>query len=86
MTEKDLKELKFKKNKVPGLISGDKNYYYYTYEFKKENSQLDLISIDSDTVENPNSWDVHIFEANLKPFTKKSDVIKYIQMIRKFEK
>ena len=69
LTEKDLKDLGFKKAKGEG-------FYYFVYEFGKFNSALDLISSASD--ERP--YQVTISEGNLKPLTK-SQVKKYIDLI-----
>lgn len=71
MTKKDLKQLGFKKVKVSAEESGDKPFYYYTYDFKNA-GYLSLISCDSDTVKSKDDWTVQIFECGFKPIKKKS--------------
>lgn len=87
MTEADLKELGFKKQRVPVEESGDdKPYHYYTYNFKKGNWPLSLISSDSDIAKEEGKWRVEIFEGNLKPFKNKAQVKRYIKLIEDLEK
>ena len=86
MKEADLKELKFKKIRVSAEESGDKPFYYYTYDFKQGNWALSLISTDSDVAKEEGKWKVEIFEGNLKPFRKKSDLKRYISLIKTLEK
>lgn len=86
MTEADLKELGFKKTKVSAEESGDKAYYYYTYDFKKGNCMLSLISTDSDVAKEEGKWKVEIFEGNLKPFKTKAQIKRYISLIKSLEK
>lgn len=78
MTEKDLKELGFKKVKVSPEESGDIGYYFYEYTFGKYNYAFDLVSSTSD--ESQKGWSVNLFESNLKALTK-SQVKKYINLI-----
>lgn len=85
MKEADLKELKFKKNRVSAKDSGDTAYHFYTYDFKG-GAAISLISCDSDMAEKEGKWWVEIFEGNLKPFRKKSDVKRYINLIKTLEK
>ena len=86
MTQADLKELGFKKQKVSAEESGDKAYYYYVYEFRKGNWALDLISTDSDVAKEEGEWKVEIFEGNLKPFKTKAQIKRYISLIESLEK
>ena len=86
MKEADLKELKFKKIKVSAEESGDTPYYFYTYDFKKGNYLLSLISTDSDVAKEEGKWRVEIFEGNLKPFKNKAQVKRYISLIKSLEK
>jgi len=84
MKEKDLKELGFKKTKVSAEESGDTPFHYYTYDFKEGTGWgLSLISSDSDSTLGKKDWKVEIVESGLKPFEKKSDVKKYINLIKK---
>lgn len=71
MTEKDLKELGFKKIKVSAEESGDKPYHYYTYDFKNT-GYLCMLSCDSDNVKSKNDWTVEMFELGIKPIKSKS--------------
>ena len=71
MTEKDLKELGFKKIKVSAEESGDKPYHYYTYDFKNE-GYFCLLSCDSDNVKSKNDWTVEMLECGFKPIKSKS--------------
>jgi hypothetical protein len=86
MTEADLKELGFKKTKVSAKESGDKPFYYFTYDFKTSNWPLSLISTDSDVAKEEGKWKVEIFEGNLKPFKNKAQVKRYISLIKSLEK
>jgi len=86
MTQADLKELGFKKQKVSAEESGDKPYYYYTYDFKAGNWALSLISTDSDVAKEEGKWKVEVFEGNLKPFKNKAQVKRYISLIKSLEK
>ena len=86
MTEADLKELKFKKIRVSAQASGEKPYYFYTYDFKKGNYLLSLISTDSDVAKEEGKWKVEIFEGNLKPFKNKRQIKQYISLIKSLEK
>ena len=86
MTEADLKELGFKKTKVSAEESGDKPFYYFTYDFKKGNGMLGLISSDSDVAKEEGEWKVEIFEGNLKPFKNKRQIKQYISLIESLEK
>lgn len=86
MREKDLKELGFKKTKVSTEESGDNEFYYYTYNFKKGIGWgLHLISIANDEVVGKDGWTVEIIESGLKPFKSKKDVKRYIKLIEKYE-
>ena len=71
MTEKDLKDLGFKKIKVSAEESGDKPYHFYEYEFKNAD-YFTMLSCDSDTVKSKDDWTVEIFECGFKPIIKKS--------------
>lgn len=82
MTEADLKELGFKKQKVSAEQSGGEPYYYYMYEFKKGSWSLDLISTDSDRAKEEGKWKVEIYEGNFKPFKNKTQIKRYINLIR----
>lgn len=86
MTEKDLKELGFKKVKISAKDSGDKPYHYFTYDFKPGNNMLSLISIDSDMAKEDGKWKVEIFEGDLKPFKNKTQVRRYINLIESMQK
>lgn len=85
MKEADLKKLGFKKNKVSAKDSGDTAYHFYTYDFKG-GACVSLISCDSDVAEEKGKWWVEIFEGRLKPFRKKSDLKRYINLIKTLEK
>lgn len=86
MTEAELKELGFKKIRVPKAISGDKAYHYYTYDFSKDNWAMSLISTDSDLAKEAGEWKVEVFESNLKPFKNKTQIKQYIKLIKSLQK
>ena len=56
MKEKDLIKLGFKKIDVPEEESGDKPYYYYTFDFFSEYCGLSLLSNSDDEVEDGNLY------------------------------
>lgn len=86
MTEKDLKELGFKKTKISALESGASPYYFYSYFFKKASSSLSLISTDSDTAKEDGKWKVELYDENLRPFKNKQEIRRYIKLIESLEK
>ena len=63
MKEQDLIDLGFKRYDVPAEESGDKPYFYFTYNITEE---LCLISTDNDEAER-NGWYVELFDyANIE--------------------
>lgn len=86
MKESDLKELGFKKTRISIKQSGGDPYYFYSYDFKKGNYLLSLISTTSDEAEEQGKWKVEILEGNLKPFKNKAHVKRYISLIKSLEK
>ena len=83
MTEKDLKDLGFKKVKVSPEESGeDLEYYFYEYTFGEHNSGFDLVSSAND--ESQKGWYIYFNESNLKNLTK-SQAKKYINLINELK-
>lgn len=58
MKEQDLIDLGFKRNNVSAEESGDKSFFYFTYNITDE---LCLISTDNDEAEK-NGWFVELFD------------------------
>ena len=58
MKEQDLIDLGFKRNNISAEDSGDKPYFYFTYNITDE---LCLISTDNDEAER-NGWFVELFD------------------------
>ncbi len=77
MKEQDLIDLGFKRNNISPEESGDKPYFYFTYNITHE---LCLISTDNDEAEK-NGWYVELFDyenieiRNLKDLKNLIDII-----------
>jgi hypothetical protein len=81
MKEKDLIKLGFKKTDVTEEESGDKPYYYYTFDFFSEYCGLSLLSNSDDEVED-GKWFVTVLEENRIRFTNKKDLKKFIKLVK----
>ena len=79
MKEQDLIDLGFKRYDVPAEESGDKPYFYFTYNITDE---LCLISSDNGEAKK-NGWRVEMFDYDNIEFTSKKDIEKLISLIEK---
>jgi len=79
MNFKDLEELGFVKVYVQEIESGNKEYFYYVYEFFENPRDLYLISNDSDE----KRCFVEIFNENEIIYYKLSEVKQLIKIIKK---
>ena len=80
MTEQELIELGFERVDVSKQESGDKAFYYYTYDIG--NGTISLISQSNDEVENSN-WHVEVFEYTSIRFETIEDLTEFIQVTEK---
>lgn len=84
IAELDLVKLGFDKVVITPEESGDPTgYYFYEYPLSDNNSELVLISTDSDEVKNDN-WVVKIFDTDDYVFDKREDLKELIEMFNKF--
>lgn len=80
MTENEIKSLKFEKVKVSAEESGDKPYYYYTYDVV---NGLSFISNSSDDVKD-DEWFVEFFNTEIPVrFNDMSQVSNLIEILTK---
>ena len=79
MKEQDLIDLGFKRYDVPAEESGDKPYFYFTYNITDE---LCLISTDSDEAER-NGWSVEMFDYDGIKFSNTEDLKTLIDVIER---
>lgn len=80
--ESDLIELGFQKTTVPTVISGDTEYYYYTFQ-PSEDSNFCLISQANDEVKD--GWVIGFFEENLE-IKHKEDLIQLVSILKRISK
>tara|TARA_R110000787_G_scaffold212720_1_gene322334 strand:- start:33 stop:287 length:255 start_codon:yes stop_codon:yes gene_type:complete len=80
MKEQELIELGFERVDVSEQESGDKAFYYYTYDIG--NGAISLISQSNDEVENSN-WHVEVFEDSTIRFETIEELIKFIEVTDK---
>tara|TARA_B110000483_G_scaffold51088_1_gene63532 strand:+ start:177 stop:431 length:255 start_codon:yes stop_codon:yes gene_type:complete len=80
MKEADLIQLGFNRVDVSEQESGDKPFYYYTYDIG--NGTISLITQSNDEVEN-NNWHVEIFDDTSIRFETIEDITKFIQVTEK---
>ena len=80
MKEADLIQLGFNRVDVSEQESGDKPFYYYTYDIG--NGTISLITQSNDEVEN-NNWHVEIFFDTSIRFETIEDITKFIQVTEK---
>jgi len=80
LKEQDLKDLGFKKVKVPAEESGKDLYYYYTFDFFKKDSAISLISTASD--ESKDGWSIYFMYESRPVFTSKKDLKSFIEIIK----
>lgn len=79
MKEQDLIDLGFKRNNISSEESGDKPYFYFTYNITDE---LCLISTDNDEAES-NGWYVELFDYEHIEITSLEDLKKLIDIIER---
>ena len=80
MKEADLIQLGFNRVDVSEQESGDKPFYYYTYDIG--NGTLSLITQSNDEVED-NNWHVEVFDDTSIRFETIEDITKFIQVTEK---
>jgi len=80
MKEQDLIDLGFERVDVSKEESGDKAFYYYTYDIG--NGTISLITQSNDEVENDN-WHVEVFYDTSIRFETIEDVTKFIEVTEK---
>ena len=79
MKEQDLIDLGFKRTDVIEEESGDRAFFYFTYNITDE---LCLISSDNGEAKK-NGWRVEMFDYDNIEFTSKEDIEKLISLIEK---
>ena len=79
MKEQDLIDLGFERNDIPAEESGDKPFFYFTYNITNE---LCLISSDNDEA-NKNGWYVELFDYENIEFRNLEDLKALISVIEK---
>lgn len=82
MKEKDLIKLGFKRTDVPLKVSGSKDYYFYTYDFSDASGTPSLLTCADDEVVN-GKWTVCLFGYDRLVFSKKSEVKKFIDLVKR---
>jgi hypothetical protein len=80
MKEEDLIQLGFQRQGVSKEESGDKAFYYYTYDIG--NGTISLITQSNDEVENDN-WHVEVFDDTHIRFETIEDLAKFIHITEK---
>ena len=80
MTGQELIELGFERVDVSEQESGDKAFYYYTYDIG--DGTISLISQSNDEVENSN-WHVEVFEDSTIRFETIEELTKFIEVTDK---
>ena len=80
MKEQELIQLGFKRVDVSEQESGDKPFYYFTYDFG--NGVISLITQSNDEVKD-NDWHVEVFDDTSIRFETIEDITKFIQVIEK---
>jgi len=80
MKEQDIVNLGFKRVDVTAEESGDGAFYYYTYDLG--NGTLSLISNANNEIID-GRWSIEIFEDETIQFWGVSDLIKFIDVIKK---
>lgn len=79
MTEKELKSLGFKKEKVSAEEAGSpKGYYYYSLKI----GDIELITNENDTVKDEEDWAIHFLESNTfetKYFAVAEDLVEILK-------
>jgi hypothetical protein len=80
MKEEDLIQLGFKRVDVSEQESGDKAFYYYTYDIG--NGVISLITQSNDEVKD-NDWHVEVFDDTSIRFETIEDITKFIQVTEK---
>lgn len=80
MEGEELIQLGFERVDVSAEESGDKAFYYYTYDIG--NGTISLITQSNDEVKD-NYWHVEVFEDASIRFETIEDVTKFIQVIEK---
>ena len=81
MKEQNLIDLGFKRTDVTIEESGDKPFYYYTYDFNK---YFSLITSSNDKVKK-NNWFAEIFDHDIR-FSNHDDLKQFIDLINKVKK
>ena len=79
MKEQDLVDLGFKRNNISAEESGDKPFFYFTYNITDE---LCLISSDNDEAKR-NGWYVELFDYDDIKFTSLEDLKTLIDVIER---
>ena len=83
MKEKDLIKLGFKRTDVSAEESGGDAFYYYVYEFGDFAIQnFDLITPANDEIIN-GEWIVYLFNYDKLVFSEKSELKKYIKLVKR---
>jgi hypothetical protein len=82
MKEKDLIKLGFERTDVSAEESGDKAYHYYSFDFFDKYNGVSLLSCSNDETKD-GKWFVTLLEENRIRFTKKKDLVKFIDLITK---
>jgi hypothetical protein len=82
MKEKVVIKWGFERTDVSAEESGDKAYHYYSFDFFDKFNGVSLLSCSNDETKN-GKWFVTLLEENRIRFTKKKDLIKFIDLITK---
>ena len=80
MNEQDLVDLGFERTDVSAKESGDKAFYYYTYDFTDGFSLITNASDEVTTVEGYHRWYVEGFEAPEIRFVDRSELEQFINI------
>ena len=80
MKEEELIQLGFERVDVSAKESGDKAFYYFTYDIG--NGTISLITQSNDEVKD-NNWHVEVFDDTSIRFETIEDITKFIQVTEK---